>query len=140
MTREDIAAVAEIERQTFSIPWSEKSFEESIALPHTIFIVACMADNVVGYCGMYKVFNEGDIANIAVASEYRNRGVGKALMEAIIQESRKSEIKDMTLEVRESNQIAIRLYENFGFENIGIRKGFYDRPKENAVIMWRKEQ
>lgn len=139
MRKEDIGEVCEIEKEAFSVPWSENAFEESLKLPHAIFLVAEIDEILAGYCGLYKVFNEGDITNIAVRSSCRNRGVGKELLREMIERARQMEIKDITLEVRESNIGAIHLYDTMGFENVGIRKNFYEKPKENAIIMWKRD-
>lgn len=138
MQKEDIPAVCEIERQSFSLPWSAQAFEESLALPHGIFLVAECQGQIAGYIGMYQVLEEGDITNIAVLPQYRREGVGTHLLRAMIQKAVDREIQDITLEVRESNEPAIRLYTAFGFESVGIRKGFYDKPRENAIVMWKR--
>lgn len=139
MTKADIPAVCEIENQAFSLPWSAKAFEESLELPHAMFLVAQCDDVICGYCGMYQVFQEGDITNVAVLPEYRQTGVGSRLLQGLISKALEREICDITLEVRESNEPAIRLYTKFGFENAGIRKGFYEKPKENAIVMWKRD-
>lgn len=139
MTLDDIPAVSEIERQSFSVPWSERAFEESLGYSHAIFLVAIHQEKIVGYCGMYQVFQEGDITNVAVMPGYRKQGVGKRLMEGMIQAALERNIQDLTLEVRESNEVAKRLYTGFGFESVGIRKNFYEKPTENAVIMWKRD-
>lgn len=138
MTAEDIPAVYEIERQSFSLPWSEKSFRESLDLPHAIFLVAEDETQILGYCGMYQVFHEGDITNIAVLPQYRGMGIGGSLLEAVIACAAERGIVDITLEVRESNIQAIHLYSRFGFENVGIRKNFYEKPREHAIVMWKR--
>lgn len=138
MTVEDIPAVHEVEVQSFSIPWSKRAFAESLGYGHAVFLVAEILGQIVGYCGMYQVFEQGDIINIAVAEKYRNAGVGAKMIESLIVAAKQREICDLTLEVRESNERAIHLYEKYGFEKIGTRKNFYEKPRENALIMWRK--
>lgn len=140
MTKEHIDAIVEIEKESFSLPWSKNAFEESMAYEHTIFLVAILKDTnePIGYIGMYKIFNEGDITNIAVKPQYRGMGIGKALMREIIDRARELEISQLMLEVRESNQAAIGLYKEMGFENAGIRKNFYELPLENAIVMFCK--
>lgn len=140
MTKEHIDAIVEIEKESFSLPWSKNAFEESMAYEHTIFLVAILKDTnePIGYIGMYKIFNEGDITNIAVKPQYRGMGIGKALMREIIDRARELEISQLMLEVRESNQAAIGLYKEMGFENAGIRKNFYEQPLENAIVMFCK--
>ena len=139
MTKEDIPAVCKIENQAFSLPWSANAFEESLELPHAIFLVAECEKVVCGYCGMYQVLQEGDITNVAVLPEYRGIGVGSRLLQELLDKAIAHDIQDVTLEVRESNEPAIRLYTGFGFENAGIRKGFYEKPKENAIVMWKRD-
>lgn len=140
MTKEHISRTAQIEKQSFSIPWSEQAFEESMSYEHAVFLVALLeeADEVAGYIGMYRVFNEGDITNIAVAPQYRGMGIGTKLMEAIIKRANELEIQNIFLEVRESNDTAIGLYKKMGFEKAGIRKNFYEKPVENAIAMYLK--
>lgn len=138
MLQEDIPQVCEIENASFSIPWSEKSFEESLSLPHAIFLVAQLNEKIIGYCGLYQVFGEGDVTNIAVHPDFRGKGAGKKLLAGMEMTAARRGIADITLEVRESNAVAIRLYEKNGFEKIGTRKNFYDKPRENAIIMWKR--
>ncbi len=137
MTKDHIPMVADIEKQSFSIPWSEDAFVESLSYEHAIFIVAVVQDTgeVAGYAGMYKVFNEGDITNIAVHPKHRGCGIGNKILRALINKAKEIDIKDIILEVRQSNDTAIHLYEKNGFKNIGIRKNFYEKPVENAIIM-----
>lgn len=138
MTLDDVPAVHEIEEQSFSIPWSKKAFQESLGYSHAVFLVAETGDSIAGYCGMYQVFQEGDIINVAVAPGFRGKGIGGKLMEGIICAAIERDILDLTLEVRESNETAIHLYTKYGFENVGIRKNFYEQPRENAIIMWKR--
>lgn len=135
MDFKDIPCVADIEGESFSMPWSEKSFEESLKLDYGCFLVAELEEKIVGYAGMYTVVDEGDITNIAVSSEYRRRGVATALLTALVEEGRKQKLCGINLEVRESNNVAVLLYERFGFENLGTRRNFYEKPVENALIM-----
>lgn len=137
MQKIHIQEVADIEKEAFSIPWSKKAFEESMQYEHALFLVAKDEEKnkIIGYVGLYKVFNQGDITNIAVLKEYQGRGIGKMLMNAIIKKAKEREIDDIMLEVRESNQKAITLYEKTGFASAGIRKNFYEKPVENAIVM-----
>ena len=153
MTKEHIPQVAEIEKQSFSMPWSKAAFLESFSYDHAVFLVAvdyepadkgceayadpCKA-RVAGYIGMYKVLNEGDITNIAVSPEYRGKGIGLSLMNALKELARNKNIGNLILEVRESNHTAIHLYERAGFLPVGIRRNFYEKPVENAIVMYMK--
>lgn len=140
MTAEDGADVAKIELECFSLPWSEEALIASLQQNYSYFVVACTDESIIGYGGVYVVAGEAEIINIAVKSEYRGKGVGKELVMALLQEAKKRDAKNTFLEVRESNINAIALYEKCGFKKNGIRKNFYEKPVENAVIMWKKEQ
>ncbi len=137
MTVDDIAQVAEIERQIFSIPWSEKAFRDSMESDNTIYIVAKENDNVAGYAGMYLSFEEGNITNVAVNPFSRRKGIGEKIVRDILNRAYEKGVRDVFLEVRETNSVAIALYEKIGFKEEGIRKNFYDKPRENALIMWK---
>lgn len=130
--------VAAIEKANFSVPWSMESFRESMELEHTIYLVAEEEENIMGYCGMYRVFNEGEIVNVAVAEAYRRKKVASQLLKQLFVESSELKVDNFFLEVRESNQPAIQLYKKFGFTEAGIRKNFYEKPRENAIFMWKR--
>lgn len=135
MTKEDCTKVAELERSIFSQPWSEQGFRDAVNMEQNIFLLAEEAGELCGYIGMYRSLDEGEITNVAVAPEKRNAGIGWALMQATIEKAKRQGIAQIVLEVRVSNASAIHLYEKCGFVNYGIRKGFYDFPKEDAYIM-----
>ena len=112
MRETDIAQVEAIEQEIFSVPWSEKSFLSACTTPENIYLVCLAGEEVAGYCGLWSVLGEGNITNMAVAEKYRRNGVAEAR----------------------------RLYEKMGYEQIGVRKNFYEKPAENAIIMskgWR---
>lgn len=137
MEERDIPQVAELERLCFSTPWSEHSLRESLARPEYLFLVEETDGKVTAYGGLLKVMEEGDVTNIAVHPEYQRKGSGTRVTEALLEEGRKCGMIVFTLEVRVSNQAAIHVYEKLGFHSVGIRKGFYDAPKEDAMIMWK---
>lgn len=137
MTSEDVSAVAAIEQECFSMPWSEKSFLDSISREDTVFLV-CVDEAtqfIAGYIGMYLSFDEAEITNVAVTTSNRKRGCGQMLVEAAKAEAQKANAECIFLEVRKSNVSALSLYKRNGFEAIGIRKNFYERPNEDAIIM-----
>ncbi|MCM1283123.1 MAG: ribosomal protein S18-alanine N-acetyltransferase [Muribaculaceae bacterium] len=144
MTASDVPSVAAIERESFSRPWSERSFLEAVADKNAYFLTALSsvpdapADGgglVAGYIGMYVSPPEGEITNVAVAEAFRGKGFGTALVAAVQEAAVSLGIGQLFLEVRDSNAAAIRLYEHSGFAEIGVRKGFYDFPREDARIM-----
>lgn len=144
MRPEDVAGAAEIERLTFSAPWSEKGFLDALENVNAVFFVAeeeavnsCgdVASVILGYIGMYVSIDEGEITNVAVGQHFRGGGVGKALIEKILSYAGANQITRIVLEVRVSNAAAIGLYAKYGFAKVGTRKGFYEFPKEDADIM-----
>lgn len=157
MTEEDIKQVVEIEKECFSLPWSEKSFEDSLKREDTIFLVceqelyqtceeyaddiqkqplSCIPDKkILGYIGMYCSFEEGEITNVAVLPLARKKGVGNRLINSLKEIAKKQNLERIVLEVRVSNQPAISLYKKNSFVSVGIRKNFYEKPVEDAKIM-----
>lgn len=134
MKLDDIQAVADIEKQCFSQPWSEKSFEDSISREDTIFLV-CEEEVITGYIGMYLSFDEASITNVAVSPAFRKKGCGEHLVAAAKKAAKEANAETIFLEVRVSNEPAISLYKKMGFESLGIRKKFYEHPVEDAYIM-----
>lgn len=135
MLEEDVVPVAELEAQIFSQPWSEQGFSDSLHLADTVFLVAERQGVILGYIGMYVSMGEGEITNVAVSPAERGCGIGAMLISEIKKEAERRSVGTLILEVRVSNDRAIRLYERNGFLNRGIRRGFYERPKEDAYIM-----
>ncbi len=131
----DVPAVAELEAQIFSQPWSAQGFLDALALPDTVFLVAEEEHRILGYIGMYLSIDEGEITKVAVAPDARRQGVGQELLLQIKREAKQRAVGRMVLEVRTSNEGAIALYEKNGFSVAGVRKGFYECPKEDAYIM-----
>lgn len=132
----DIPAAAELEAQNFSTPWSEKGFADAIKQPDNIFLVAEMGEGMIAaYCGLYASIDEGEITNVAVAESVRKKGIGSAIVHEILCRAAGQGIRKVFLEVRQSNLSARRLYEKSGFVDCGTRKNFYQRPREDAVVM-----
>lgn len=138
MRAADLPEVVKIEESIFSVPWSKRAFESSLNEENTIYLVSIVDGEIAGYCGLLCVLDEGDITNVAVKDSFRKRGVASRMLQELLDRASKRGITAFTLEVRESNAAAIALYEKLGFENCGIRKNFYEKPTENAVIMWKR--
>lgn len=136
MRSDDLSEVVRIENDNFSMPWSMKSFEDSLSRDYNIYLVAEEDGKIAGYCGMLLSPFEGQINNVCVDKAFRCRGIGSKMLKSLLETGKERGITEFTLEVRKSNEKAIALYEKLGFVSEGIRKGFYDRPKEDAVIMW----
>lgn len=140
--REQMAAVAAIERASFSDPWPEHAFREALVRERTFFATACDdggGGRVLGYVIAWFVLDEGEIGNVAVAPEARGAGIGAALLDAAIAEARAQRVGVLHLEVRESNAVARALYAARGFEEVGRRRGYYRRPPEDAILLRRVE-
>ena len=123
--------VANIERICFAHPWSKQDLKNQLDLDTSHFLVAVEDGRAVGYMGLQIFSGEGYVTNVAVLPQYRQRGIAKALIDKALQ----NDMCFITLEVRESNTPAIRLYEKAGFKNVGTRPNFYTDPVENAIIM-----
>lgn len=130
-------ALQRLEQQCFSIPWTREQLEAELPDVHHEFLVAEAGEEVLGYVGMMYVLDEGYISNVAVAPGYRRRGIGAALITELLRRAEALALAFVTLEVRESNVPAVALYESFGFAPVGRRKGYYDAPKEDAILMTR---
>ena len=136
MEERDIAEVVAIEEETFSSPWSADSFLQESKNKNNIYLVVEDNGEVIGYCGLWGVVGEGQITNVAVRKDNRNRGVGKIMLTKLLEIGVNQGLESFTLEVRESNKSALRVYQSLGFYSAGIRKNFYTEPTEHAVIMW----
>ena len=135
MNESHVTAVAELERQNFSEPWPEIAVRGELTNKLALWLVAMDGETVVGYVGSQTVLQEADMMNIAVADTHRRRGIARALVEELI---RQLDAYQLSLEVRSSNAPAIALYEKLGFTQVGLRKNYYHKPKEDALIL-RKE-
>lgn len=136
LRKEDIEAVSIMEAKSFSMPWSAKDFEQLIEDEKSIYMVAELEGRVVGCCGVTNVSGEGNINNVVVDEAYRSKGIAYTMMQELICVGRNNGILEFTLEVRVSNMPAIKLYEKLGFVSEGIRPRFYEKPVEDAMIMW----
>ena len=135
MTVAHIEEIARLEKECFSSPWSEDGLKSELDNNFARFHVAFSGDKIAGYIGSHNVLGEVYITNVAVFPEFRRNGVGKALVEFLVDEMKTENAEFVTLEVRESNLNAISLYEKCGFEKVGKRKDFYEKPRENGVLM-----
>ena len=135
---EDAAAAAEIEYQSFPDPWSQNGILDTVSNPSTVCLLAEKAGKAVGYLFAYRAGDEAEIARIAVAGEQKRQGVGKSLMRTLEEIGKKKQIRRLLLDVRKSNREARAFYEKMAFQEDGIRRGFYQDPPEDAVLMSRE--
>lgn len=136
----DIDRVSRMEEECFSMPWSRKLYEQLLDRKECLYLVAeeCRGDRreILGCCGLHQVLEEGEISNVMVTRSARGRGIGEGMMRELLRRGVERGISEFTLEVRISNDAAKGLYEKLGFVCEGIRPGFYEKPREDALIYW----
>lgn len=135
MLVEDLDQVVDIERDLFSVPWTREGFLTYLIKKDTLFFVVEEKEKILGYCSMMTVLDEGDILNVAVDRQRQREGIGQFLVASMLRMAELQGMKQIHLEVRESNGTARRLYERLGFKEDGLRKNYYESPVENAVLM-----
>jgi ribosomal-protein-alanine N-acetyltransferase len=133
----DLSAIEAIEQKAYPTPWSRSMFASELAKPTSICLGAFEGPDLVGYVINSRYVDAWHVMNVAVDPEHQRRGVATALLVQLFELTRDDERRGYTLEVRVSNEDAIRLYEKLGFESRGIRRGYYTDNREDAVIMWR---
>lgn len=131
----DLEQIEALEQVCFSRPWPIDMLRRQLHSDRHEFLVAAEGERVLGYIGMLHVMDEGYISNVAVAEDARRRGIGSMLVEEMLRRCERLALLFVTLEVRASNEPAIRLYDRYSFVPVGRRKGYYDAPKEDAVLM-----
>jgi ribosomal-protein-alanine N-acetyltransferase len=138
MSPEDLPRVMEIERSSFTDPWSEESFLRDLEdNPYSLYLIAVMGRTLLGYLGGWTMKKRLHITNLAIDDKYRRRGIATSLIKELIQISYLQGIERVTLEVRVSNNTAICLYKKLGFKKVGYKTGYY-KNDEDAMIMWRE--
>jgi ribosomal-protein-alanine N-acetyltransferase len=134
----DLADVIALERLCYGDPWPRSAFASLPTNPQVFFSVARDAEGLLaGYVVGWYVLDEGELANLAVAPDLRSQGIGRMLLDAILQDAMKRGTRQLYLEVRRSNTIARQLYVSNGFEEVGVRKRYYRMPTEDALILRR---
>ena len=128
-------SLVELENKCFKIPWSRNMFLGDVDNPNAYYILIINDDRVIGYCGLYRVLDESSITNIAVHPDFRKKGLATLMLRNIFEYCLKASISFVTLEVRESNTDAIKLYMDNGFEIVGERKNYYADNRETAILM-----
>lgn len=134
----DVESLAAIEAASFSMPWSARDFHDLIFREYCLYMVAEVDGEVAGCAGLTNSCNEGNIDNVVVAERFRGQGVAQKLLAELLVQAEAQGMEAFTLEVRVSNAPAIHLYEKMGFVSEGIRPKFYEKPTEDALIMWRR--
>lgn len=138
MEKRHVDAIAELETECFSDPWSINSISSELDNPLSLWLVAESFGEVVGYIGSQAVLDEADMMNLAVAPMYRRQGIAESLIIELCEKLLDACVTTLSLEVRESNAPAIALYEKLGFTLAGVRPNYYFHPRENALILKKK--
>lgn len=137
MREADVPTVQEIEREIFSTPWPRNAYYRELHHNRSAYYLVLRRDEeIVGYAGLWKMSDEAHITTVGVRAGQQGKGYGHALMAALIQRAYQLGSRWLTLEVRPSNDVAVRLYEKFGFKVIGRRRGYYTDNNEDAIVMW----
>ena len=139
MKREDVPRVHEIECACFRSPWSKNALLGELRNDVAHYLVMELNGELIGYGGMWVLFEEAHVTNVAIMPDYRKSGRGRTLMLAMMERAIKFGAEKMTLEVREGNLVAQRLYAKLGFEQNGFRKGYYSDTGEGALILWNED-
>jgi [ribosomal protein S18]-alanine N-acetyltransferase len=139
LTQRDLEAIERIERRSYPTPWSRSMFASELAKSSSISLGAFDADGgeLVGYLVISRYVDAWHVMNVAVVPESRRQGIASALFERLFQVTSNDGRRGYTLEVRISNEAAIKLYERLGFQSRGVRRGYYTDNREDALIMWR---
>lgn len=138
MIYEDLEQVVEIEKASMPSPWSKELFEEELKRDRARYFVGEMDGQVAGYMGYWEAPEEAHIINLAIAPRFRQKGLGFQMMEYCLSFAYNKGARLATLEVRESNEAALKLYEKMNFRTVAIRKKYYSDNQENAIVMLRE--
>ncbi|NMP24208.1 ribosomal protein S18-alanine N-acetyltransferase [Sulfobacillus harzensis] len=134
----DLDAVMRIEGASFSTPWSRNQFQSELMENNfAAYLVLDFHGRVVSYGGMWIILDEAHVTNVAVHPDFRGYHLGERMMRGLMERAKSMGAQRMTLEVRRSNQVAQNLYQKLGFIQLGVRRGYYSEPHEDAFIMWK---
>ncbi|MDP3387958.1 MAG: ribosomal protein S18-alanine N-acetyltransferase [Eubacteriales bacterium] len=131
----NLTRLLRIENRCFENPWTINMLVSEILNPDTHFLCLWKDDEMLGYISLWLVLDTANINNIAIDIPFQNKGYGSYLLTKSIEALKSENINEVTLEVRQSNESALRLYRSNGFEIIGVRKDYYRKPTEDAYIM-----
>lgn len=140
MEIDDLEQVMPIEEALFSVPWTANGFFSFLLRDDGVFLVAEEDGKILGYCGAILVFDQGDVVNVGVRADRQRQGIARMLLDTLFKIAGERGVTSLYLEVRVSNQAAIGLYEGLGFQRLGVRKDYYEEPKEDAVVMCRSSR
>jgi ribosomal-protein-alanine N-acetyltransferase len=136
----DLGAIEVIERRSYPTPWSRSMFAGELAKPASICLGAFDGEELVGYMIISRYVDAWHVMNVAVDPGHRRRGIASMLLDRLFESTDDGARRGYTLEVRVSNEGAIKLYEEAGFKARGVRRGYYTDNREDALIMWRDDE
>jgi len=137
MIADDMPAVLAIEYESYSVPWSETTFRGLLRRRDAEMIVAEAGGAVIGYAIFWTVLDQSELGNVAVTGAWRGQGIGQRLVADVLRRADQRGVREVFLEVRPSNTSARRLYERFGFSQVGRRRNYYQDPVEDALVLRR---
>lgn len=136
MSPDDVTTVSRLERESFTTPWSARTFRTLLGRPGAeLWVAEHETGGVVGYYVLWCIQDQGELANIAVEARYRGQRIGAMLLDHALETAASRGVESVYLEVRVSNDAARQMYESRGFEQIGVRRNYYDRPREDACVL-----
>jgi len=135
MLERDVDRVVELEASAFGSPWDAETFRRLLGRTGAELMVVDVSDEVVAYAVLWCILDQGELANIAVDEAWRRRGIGARLLDRVLERAKERGVKDLFLEVRQSNNVARDLYLRRGFTSIGMRRNYYDSPREDACVL-----
>jgi ribosomal-protein-alanine N-acetyltransferase len=135
MTRDDVVQVYDLECRSFTSPWDISSYYGELTNPNAYYLVAYDDSRAVGFGGMWVVRDEAHIATLAVHPDLRRQGIGRQLMHGLLEEARRRDVHQVTLEVRVHNEAAQQLYLSLGFRIVAHRRNYYSDTGEDAAVM-----
>jgi ribosomal-protein-alanine N-acetyltransferase len=135
LTSDDLDTVCRIENASYSVPWSKATFRSLLFRTDTDLICAESGGTVIGYAVCWYVLDQAELGNVAVDEAWRGQGIGGLLIDSVLERAQHRRAREIFLEVRRTNLIAQRLYRRIGFRDIGVRRNYYVRPTEDAIVM-----
>jgi ribosomal-protein-alanine N-acetyltransferase len=136
LTAADVDAVVAIETEAFSSPWQRETFLDLLERPALeLIVLEDQTAGIIGYAVLWCLLDQGELANMAIVPTCRRRGLGRLLLFHVLDRARSRGVETVFLEVRESNERAVRLYTQFGFSDVGVRRAYYEHPREDARVM-----
>lgn len=140
LEKKDAPAAAALEGSCLAEAWSQSAWESGLSDANAFYAGVFLGERLVGCCGFWQSFEDADVCNVAVDPFCRRQRIGERLLQFLMEKGKMRGVENFTLEVRASNVAAISLYLKLGFTREGVRRGFYENPKEDALILWKRQE